>query len=163
MVVSSLACPISSCARFGPVRWTSRFVANVRRRQSFEADAILIAPHFTMPSMMHFTSLRGPERRPYVLALREFAVSHRLALGDASARWKHVWKHLWKEGRPCVTLLRNGINHPDDRDHAIFADGLMKCLDSSLLRKAKIVRAKIGAAEIVGGGRMCRHFATRPR
>ena len=45
------------------------------------------------------------------------------ALADATARWEH----LWKEGIPYVTLLRNGINHPDDRGHALFADELMGC------------------------------------
>lgn len=95
------------------------------RLAKIEAEVILITPHFTMPAMMGFRSLREPERRPYVLALREFADSRGLALADASARWEH----LAKEGIPYVTLLRNGINHPDDRGHAIFADELMRCFD----------------------------------
>ena len=61
-----------------------------------------------------------------MLALRKFAASHGLALADASARWEH----LWKEGIPYVTLLRNGINHPDDRGHALFADELMRCFEA---------------------------------
>jgi hypothetical protein len=60
-----------------------------------------------------------------VFALRDYAAKHNLALADASARWEH----LWREGLPYVTLLRNGINHPDDRGHAMFADELMKCFD----------------------------------
>ncbi len=97
----------------------------LQRLEKLNAEVILITPHFTMPSMMGFRSLRDPERRPYVLALRKFAGSRGLALADASARWEH----LWKEGIPYVTLLRNGINHPDDRGHALFADELMKCFD----------------------------------
>lgn len=93
------------------------------RLGALQAEVILIAPHFTMPSMMGFGTLREPERRPYVLALRRFAASRGLALADATARWEH----LWKEGIPYVTLLRNGINHPDDRGHALFADELMGC------------------------------------
>ncbi len=95
------------------------------RVRALGAELILITPHFTMPSMMGFASLREPERRPYVLALREFAAKNGLALADASARWEH----LWKEGLPYVTLLRNGINHPDDRGHALFADELMRCFE----------------------------------
>lgn len=87
------------------------------------AELILITPHFTKPEMMGFKTLREPERRPYVLAVRDYAQKHNLALADASARWEH----LWKEGLPYVTLLRNGINHPDDRGHALFADELIKC------------------------------------
>ena len=97
----------------------------LRRLRAIEAEVILITPHFTMPAMMGFRSLGDPERRPYVLALRKFAAAHELALADASARWEH----LWKEGIPYVTLLVNGINHPDDRGHAIFADELVRCFD----------------------------------
>ncbi len=32
-------------------------------------------------------------------------------------------------GIPYETLLRNGINHPDDRGHAFFADELMRVLE----------------------------------
>jgi len=95
------------------------------RLKALEAEVILITPHFTMPRMMGFRTLREPERRPYVLALRRFAASRGLALADATARWEH----LWKEGLPYVTLLRNGINHPDDRGHALFADELMGCFE----------------------------------
>lgn len=95
------------------------------RVRALDAELILITPHFTKPEMMGFNTLREPEKRPYVLALREYAEKHNLALADASARWEH----LWKEGLPYVTLLRNGINHPDDRGHALFADELMRCFE----------------------------------
>ena len=97
----------------------------LERIQAMGAELILITPHFTKPEMMGFKTLREPERRPYVLALREYAQKRNLALADASARWEH----LWKEGLPYVTLLRNGINHPDDRGHVLFADELMGCFD----------------------------------
>lgn len=87
------------------------------------AEVILITPHFTRMEMMKFTTLRDVEKRSYVLELCVFAEKNNIALADASSRWGH----LWKEGIPYVTLLRNGINHPDDRGHAIFADELIKC------------------------------------
>jgi len=94
------------------------------RLQALGSEVIFITPHFTMPSMMGFgDDLKQPEKRPYVLQLREFANTRNLALADASARWEH----LVAEGLPYVTLLRNGINHPDDRGHVLFADELMKC------------------------------------
>lgn len=95
------------------------------RVRALDAELVLITPHFTMPSMMGFKTLRDAERRPYVLGLRAFAEKHGIAVADASARWEH----LWKEGLPYVTLLRNGINHPDDRGHALFADELMRCFE----------------------------------
>ena len=95
----------------------------LKRITALDAEIILITPHFTMPGMMGFKHLREQERRGYVAQLHRFVEEHHLALADASARWGH----LWKEGLPYITLLRNGINHPDDRGHAIFADELMKC------------------------------------
>jgi len=98
----------------------------VARLEAIGSEVLFITPHFTMPSMMGFgVDLKQPEKRPYVLQLREFANARNLALADASARWEH----LAKEGIPYVTLLRNGINHPDDRGHALFADELMKCVE----------------------------------
>ena len=104
----------------------SRVYDEIRGRvQALGAELILITPHFTKPEMMGFKTLREPEKRPYVLSLREYAQQHKLALADASSRWGH----LWQEGLPYVTLLRNGINHPDDRGHAMFADELMGCFE----------------------------------
>lgn len=95
------------------------------RLEALKSEVILITPHFTMPTMMGFRSLREPECRPYVLALRDFADRRGLALADASARWEH----LHREGIPYVTLLLNGINHPDDRGHVLFADELIRCFN----------------------------------
>jgi lysophospholipase L1-like esterase len=89
------------------------------------AEVILITPHFTMWRMMGFKGMREAERRPYVLALREFASQHQVALADAAARWQH----LAAEGIPYITLLHNTINHPDDRGHRLFAEELWKCFD----------------------------------
>jgi len=107
-----------------PPKMVDEVYAEIRNRlAALQAEVILITPHFVMPQWMGFESLREPDRRPYVLALRRFAETHGLALADASARWQH----LWKEGLPYVTLLPNGINHPDDRGHALFAEELLKC------------------------------------
>jgi lysophospholipase L1-like esterase len=95
----------------------------LKRLEPIGAEVILITPHFTMWRMMGFKSMRETEKRPYVLALRDFAGKHNVALADASARWEH----LWKEGLPYLTLLNNTINHPDDRGHRIFAEELWKC------------------------------------
>jgi lysophospholipase L1-like esterase len=95
----------------------------LHRLEPLGAEVILITPHFTMWRMMGFKTMREPERRPYVLALRDFATKHQLAVADASARWEH----LAKEGLPYLTLLDNTINHPDDRGHRLFAEELWKC------------------------------------
>jgi len=87
------------------------------------SELIIITPHFTMMPWMGFKTFLEKDGREYVHALRRFAEKHNVALADASARWEH----LWMEGLPYVTLLKNGINHPDDRGHALFAEELIKC------------------------------------
>ena len=87
------------------------------------AEMVLITPSFPFPEMMGTPDLRTSDRRPYVSALKRFALSRHLALADVSARWEH----LWREGVPYVTLLKNGINHRDDRGHRIYAEELLKC------------------------------------
>lgn len=101
--------------------WVKGTYAEILRRvRALNAELILITPHFTMPA--DFKQLREKERRPYVIALRKFARDNRLGLADAAARWEQ----LAGEGIPYVILLKNSINHPDDRGHLLFAEELIK-------------------------------------
>jgi len=102
-----------------------RYDEILRRLHDAGAEVILITPHFTMRSMMGFTGLRQPESRGYVANLRRYAEERNLGLADASLRWEH----LWREGVPYETLLRNGINHPDNRGHLLFAEELLTCFE----------------------------------
>lgn len=97
----------------------------LQRVHGIGAEMIFITPHFTMWRMMGFQGMREAEKRPYVLALRDYAQKQGIALADASGRWEH----LWKEGIPYTTLLHNTINHPDDRGHRLFAEELWKCFE----------------------------------
>ena len=65
------------------------------------------------------------ETRDYTRFLREFAAERKLAVADAAARWEH----LKYEGIPYAVLLTNGINHPEDTGHRMFAEELIKCFD----------------------------------
>jgi len=112
----------------GLTRWKEfnrQYSLILKRIRKLNAEVILITPHFTMFAMMGSTSMRQEDSRPYVKNLRRFAAEHNLALADASRRWAH----LWKEGLPYLSLLNNGINHPDNRGHAIFAEELMRCFE----------------------------------
>ena len=95
----------------------------LQRIKALGAELLLITPHFTMPEMMKFESMRhARENRKYVFELKQFADAHHLGLADASARWEN----LEAQGIPYITLLKNSINHPDDRGHLMFAEELMK-------------------------------------
>lgn len=86
-------------------------------------EVIIITPHFTMPSMMNLSSIKNAkETREAVEVLRKIANEKKVGLADVSRRWEH----LAEEGIPYVTLLYNGINHPDDRGHRIFFEELIK-------------------------------------
>jgi hypothetical protein len=86
------------------------------------AEVVIQTPHFTMLTMMGSKSLRDPDRRRNCDGLRQIALEKNVGLSDAAKRWEH----LWREGLPYITLLYNGINHPDDRGHKLFVDELMK-------------------------------------
>ncbi|MCK5805281.1 MAG: SGNH/GDSL hydrolase family protein [Lentisphaeria bacterium] len=91
----------------------------IGRVRALGGEAIILTPHFTRPAMMG-GPMRTKETRATVGYLKEFARENAVGLADASRRWEH----LWIEGVPYLTLLVNGINHPDDRGHALFVEEL---------------------------------------
>lgn len=95
------------------------------RVNAIDSEVIFITPHFTSSIFMNIDPIRGSETREYVFSLKEYARQNKIALADVSARWEH----LQFEGVPYITFLKNGINHPDDRGHAIIAQELIKCFD----------------------------------
>jgi lysophospholipase L1-like esterase len=92
------------------------------RTKQAGAAWIILTPHFVMPSWMGFKGNRGIDSRPGVAFLRKFTKDNNVPLADASRRWEL----LEKMGVPYETMLRNGINHPEDRGHRIFAEELMR-------------------------------------
>lgn len=106
---------------FPPDLMRKHYYSAIDQVRAIGGEVILITPHFTMPSMMHFGTLWDEDQRPACQALREIAEEKQVGLADAA----RVWQHLCKTGLPYTTLLYNGINHPDDRGHRIFIDELM--------------------------------------
>lgn len=98
-------------------RWQANYDEIAARIAAADADLMLTTPHFTMPDWMGDAAIDGVDRRPYVAFLRRYAAATSTALADVSARWER----LHRTGLPYVTLLNNGINHPDDRGHALAA------------------------------------------
>jgi lysophospholipase L1-like esterase len=86
------------------------------------AEVIIQTPHFTMLTMMGNKTVRDPDHRRNCDGLRQIALDKNAGLSDAAKRWEH----LWQEGIPYITLLYNGINHPDDRGHKLFVEELMR-------------------------------------
>ncbi len=85
------------------------------------AEAVVITPHFTGSFIAMGPLPRGGETRPQVAELKKLAAQNGVALADTSLRWAH----LDIEGIPYVTLLYNGINHPNDFGHELFVKDLM--------------------------------------
>jgi hypothetical protein len=97
-----------------------------RIREAFRvigAEWILLAPHYVKPDWMGLDRQRNidDDPRPYVRFLREFARNNQIALADASRRYGR----LWRQGIPYLTLMENGINHPNLAGHQILADSLL--------------------------------------
>ncbi len=111
----------------------SAYTDMISRFKDAGIEVILITPNFTMPEMMNADNLRTQETRQYVIALQDFAQDNGIALADTSSRWEH----LWKEGIPYVTMINNGINHVDDRGHAIYADEIIASIQDNTTNKLK--------------------------
>ena len=83
---------------------------------------IVMTPHYdTWAHQPNFGDKMVRDTRPYVWALREYAMENNIALADASLRWDH----LALEGVPYTTLLLNAINHPSAQGMKLYADALM--------------------------------------
>jgi lysophospholipase L1-like esterase len=111
-------------AGLNPAQVNERYAKLLADFHGIGAEWIILTPHYVRPDWMGLTRERevDDDPRPYVAALREFAVRHRTALADASLRYGR----LWRQGIPYSTLLLNSINHPDARGMKLFADALME-------------------------------------
>jgi lysophospholipase L1-like esterase len=99
----------------------ARYAEIFQKVRAGGAEPLLITPHFTMTQWMDRQHPRGKESRPTVALLRKIAAENQVGLADTSNRWAH----LDEEGIPYVTLLHNGINHPDNRGHEMFVKDLL--------------------------------------
>lgn len=93
----------------------------IKQIKAAGAEAVVITPHFTVPSFMGNALPRGTETREAVRWMKMAARENGAALADTSRRWEH----LESEGIPYMTLLWNGINHPNDAGHELFVRDLM--------------------------------------
>lgn len=111
-------------AELDPAALPSLYGETLARVRRMGAELLLTTPHFTMPAWMGSDRLADPDGRGYTAFLRAFCRSEFVALADVSLRWEH----LASEALPYVTLLHNGVNHPDDRGHALAADEILAAL-----------------------------------
>ena len=94
----------------------NKFIAQARLKNP-KVEIIVITPSFTMPNI--FNDYNGA-----VDAMRRVAEDNKVALADTT----NIWANLSKVGIPYLTLLANGINHPNDLGHDFFTAGLMDLL-----------------------------------
>lgn len=94
--------------------WYDEIAARV---SALGADLMLTTPHWTLGEWMPDAAAANVDGRPYVAFLRDRAARERIALADVS----EAWRALRGQGIPYRTLLNNGINHPDERGHALAA------------------------------------------
>jgi lysophospholipase L1-like esterase len=105
-----------------------RYTEILKRTREAGAVLVLITPHFTRPDWIGLPpGGRGDDPRPNVAFLRRFAHDNNLPLADASRRWAD----LEYVGVPYEILLRNGINHPEDRGHRFFAEELLRLFEAA--------------------------------
>ena len=94
------------------------------RFQKAGIEMIVTLPHYNMHQWMNGskTDRISEENRPYIKIIRDWATKHNVAIAD----WSGRWGHLQKEGIPYETLLLNGINHPNNYGHEMFALAILE-------------------------------------
>lgn len=114
-------------AELDPATWPGLYGEIRARLRRIGAELLVTTPHFTTPAWMGSERLTDADGRPYTAFLRAFCRSWPVALADVSLRWEH----LAREALPYITLLNNGVNHPDDRGHALAADEILAALGAT--------------------------------
>lgn len=107
-----------------PEEWSRNYGAIAEQCRLWRCDLVLTTPHFVYPKWMGHQSITESDNRPYVSFLRRFCAYRGIALADVS----RSWERLWRFGLPYPSLLSNGINHPDDRGHEIYAREILAAL-----------------------------------
>jgi lysophospholipase L1-like esterase len=100
---------------FPPAKIRENYRALVDRTRSGGAEVILLTPHFTRWTPM------SDQFHDAAQALRQAAFKEEAALGDVTASWSA----MSRVGVPFAAYLANGINHPDDRGHRVYAETLL--------------------------------------
>jgi lysophospholipase L1-like esterase len=107
---------------FSPEKMQEDYKKSLDQIEATGAEVILVGPHFVMPSWMNSDTIRLTENRPAYFELAKIAKGRNVAFADTSRRWGH----LQFEGIPYISLMANGINHPDARGHRLFVEELMQ-------------------------------------
>ena len=117
----------------GSLNWFPNCGSNEVYRQSLEnvvkrckaeteADIVLITPNYALPGPFD-NPLSTLESR--VEIMRSIAKEQDVCLADAYM----VWSAFKEAGHPVTRLLANGVNHPSEAGHELFARVLMKLID----------------------------------
>jgi acyl-CoA thioesterase I len=88
-------------------------------RSRSEADIVLVAPGEPDPAWEGNSGVLEEYRD----VLSELSASHGAALADVTSAWRAA-RTAW----PGVELLANGINHPNDLGHWIYARSLAEAV-----------------------------------
>ena len=107
---------------FSPEKMQEDYKKALDQIEATGAEVILVGPHFVMPSWMNSDTIRLTENRPAYFELAKIAKGRGVGFADTSRRWGH----LQFEGVPYISLMANGINHPDARGHRLFVEELMQ-------------------------------------
>jgi hypothetical protein len=91
-------------------------------------EMLILAPHYIRPDWMGLTSQKNidDDPRPYIQFLRDFTSTNHISLADASL----LYGKLWRQGIPYNIMMKNCINHPDERGMAIFLQALKSVFPS---------------------------------
>lgn len=116
---------------------SANYRAIVSKARSHGLEIILCLPHLPSPSYLKLNSWHQVAESNYPKLLREICLKEGLALVDLSKRWDL----LEREGLKPSMLLADGMLHPNNYGHQIYADELLtqfpiRAVNHNALRKS---------------------------
>jgi lysophospholipase L1-like esterase len=106
----------------------ANYSSMVRKAKAAGTTLLVCTPHLPLPSYLNMKSWTEVSRSHLPRYIRSLAQKENIAIADVSMRWEN----LKAEGLPPEELLTDGILHPNEYGHEIYAQELSACLNLPL-------------------------------
>jgi lysophospholipase L1-like esterase len=107
-----------------PATVESNYSAMVAKAKAAGVRLLVCTPHLPLPSYLNMKSWTEVSNSAFPRYLRNLAKQEDIGLADVSMRWEN----LKAEGLPPEVLLTDGVLHPNEYGHEIYAQELYACL-----------------------------------
>lgn len=99
------------------------YLEMIDRAEQSGTDLIICVPHLVLPDYLKLNTWQDVSSSAFPDLLRKLCRTHNAAIADVA----HRWASLEKEGLRPDLLLSDGLLHPNDLGHKIYAEEILGC------------------------------------